>query len=288
MQMHEHDSSDDPTVPFLRDDFNHPIPLLRRVFARVDAVGATHPGRVRKTNEDAYLIVDDRGLCAVADGLGGRPGGEIASAITLHHAAQFISEGVAPNATNVGEMLATAVRHSNDAVRGFASKDVRYKGMASTIVGLLFADRHVAIAHVGDSRAYRVRKGRITRLTIDHSMREQYLQVYKEKADPVIAARNAHLVTRAIGGQPRVEADVAVHPVELGDTFLLCSDGLWGLVSDEEMEFAFADGRTHEGVLAKLMATAYNRGGHDNITAVIARPRSVGWPRAKRGNCFPL
>lgn len=268
-----------PFADTLDDTLDRGDLVCPRPAARFEAAGVTHPGLIRENNEDAYGIFGELGLCAVADGLGGRAGGEVASTMAVHEVRQAIVAALPrapctadPGATLAGA-LAGAVARANAAVYGAGLADRRFAGMATTFVGLMLSGDHVVIAHVGDSRAYRLRRGVAEQLTVDHSLRELYLQVYKERADPAVAERQANLVTRAVGGHPNVRVDVRVEPLASGDTFLLCSDGLWGLVSAEEMAFAVASTATLEGALAKLVATAYNRGGPDNITAVLVRPR---------------
>jgi protein phosphatase len=283
MQMLAFDSSEAPTLPCsLADRLEpwaadtesmDPVESARRPSARFfETAGATHPGRVRAVNEDAYAIFPEAGFCAVADGLGGRRSGDVASRLAIHEAREFLA-GAQGSGLSPADVLAGAVAHANAAVHAASGADPRWKGMATTFVGLLFAGPVVAIAHVGDSRAYRIRGGAAERLTVDHSMREIYLQMYGKRADPAVAERNASIVTRALGARGAVEADVRVEVLEPGDAFLLCSDGLWGLVHDDEIAFALAHSHSLEGALATLIATAYNRGGPDNITGAIVRPR---------------
>ncbi|MEZ4293846.1 MAG: protein phosphatase 2C domain-containing protein [Polyangiaceae bacterium] len=280
-QMLPIDSSDAMTVSLSLDDTEEADTTPRATRWPFEVAGVTHAGRVRSRNEDAYGIFPELGLCVVADGLGGRAGGEVASSTTVGRAHRFLSEAAGKRARGAGEsafdpgelgaMLGSAVQHANAVVHAAGEADPRLTGMATTFVGLLVAGSRAAIAHVGDSRAYRIREGKIERLTSDHSMRELYLKLYKERARPEIAEQNASIVTRAVGARARVQAEIAEVAVEPGDVFLLCSDGLWGLVSDEEMGFALAGASTLEAALAKMLASAYNRGGHDNITAVLVR-----------------
>jgi PPM family protein phosphatase len=274
MQTLAIDSAHAATLPvsLSLDDTIEPITQRRPLPAIFEATGSTHPGKVRLQNEDAYGIFPDIGLCAVADGLGGRNAGEVASAMAVHEVRWSLMRRPPSEAVSAEQALGAAIAYANQAVRHVAEVEPRCKGMASTFVGLLFSGGRVIIGHAGDSRAYRIRGGAAERLTVDHSMREMYLQVYGHRADPRIAEKNASIVTRALGGRPRIQAGIRAEQVEPGDTFLLCTDGLWGLVEDDEIAFAFAGARTLEAAVAKLMATAYNRGGHDNITALAVRP----------------
>lgn len=283
MQTLSFESCDAPTVSLslgdaLEDTLEVEAPRPRSG-AVLEVAAVTHAGRVRPRNEDAYVVQPDLGFCAVADGLGGRPGGDVASAMALREAHRFLSDPSLGGAavlglgapTGLGDLLVAAVRHANSAVHVASLDDPRLTGMGTTLVGLLVAGGRAAIVHAGDSRAYRIRGGCAERLTTDHSMRELYLQVYGDRARPEIAERNACIVTRVVGARPRLQPDVVTCAVEPGDVFLLCSDGLWGLLSDDEMAFALAGAPTLETALAKLFATAYNRGAHDNVTAVLVR-----------------
>lgn len=251
----------------------------RRPDAVIEAAGVTHAGRVRARNEDAYAVVPEIGFCAVADGMGGRPAGEVASALAIREARRFLSDPSLGGAsvlgigapTGLGDLLVSAVLHANAAVHAASLADARLEGMGTTFVGFLTAGGRAAIVHAGDSRAYRIRGGLAERLTADHSMRELYLRIYGDRARPEIAERNAAILTRVVGAQPRVQPEVVSCTVEAGDVFLLCSDGLWGLVGDDEIAFAVAGAPTLETALAKLFATAFNRGAHDNVTAVLVR-----------------
>lgn len=265
-------STDSPTLPFTLDDTIEPVTWRRPRPGLFEAAGATHPGKVRATNEDAHGVYPEFGLCAVADGLGGRSAGDVASAMGVFHAREVVSRSAPCTAAEAELVMRGAIEQANAAVRHAGESDPRWKGMGSTFVGLLFCGGHVVIGHAGDSRAYRVRGGIARRLTADHSMRELYLQVYGDRADPAVAERNASIVTRALGAKATIQPDVRVETVEPGDVFLLCTDGLWGLVDDEEIAFAFAGASSLEGAIARLVATAYNRGGPDNITAVAVRP----------------
>lgn len=278
MQTLAFESHDAPTISMSLEDTLEPETQRRPSSALIEAAGVTHAGRVRARNEDAYCVVPDLGFCAVADGLGGRAAGDVASEMAIREAQRFLVGATLGGAvlrlgapTGLADLLVGAVLAANDAVHAASLAEDRLSGMGTTFVGLLVAGGRVAIAHAGDSRAYRIRDGRAGRLTVDHSMRELYLQLYGDRARPEIAERNASILTRVVGAQPHVRPDVTTCAAEPGDVFLLCSDGLWSLVSDEEIAFTLAGAPTLETALAKLLATAHNRGAHDNVTAVLVR-----------------
>jgi serine/threonine protein phosphatase PrpC len=279
MQTLAFESYDAPTLPLSLEDTLEAESPSPRPAALVEAAGVTHPGRVRARNEDAYTVLPNLGFCAVADGLGGRPAGDVASGLAIREARRFLSDASLGGAavlglgapTGLGDLLVSAVHAANTAIHAASLSNPRLAGMGTTFVGLLVAGGRAAIVHVGDSRAYRIRAGRAERLTTDHSMRELYLKVYGDRARPEIAERNAAILTRVLGVEPSLHPDVLTCAVEPGDVFLLCSDGLWGLLDDEELAFALAGAPTLETALAKLLATAYNRGAHDNVTAVLLR-----------------
>lgn len=283
------DSSDEPTLPMTLDDAEDET-TFRRASRVFEAAGVTHPGRVRTNNEDAYCVRPELGFCAVADGLGGHAGGEVASNMAVGNVHRFLEDVAHRRAKlacsgnggevivspafeldTLGELLTVAVQYANRLVFEAAAETEHLNGMATTFAGLLINQGRAAVVHAGDSRVYRIRGGQVERLTTDHSFRELYLKVFKDSARPDVAAKNATIVTRTVGGRARVQPDVTTFSVEAGDVFLLCTDGLWNLVTEEEMAFVLAGAPTLEATLAKLLATAYNRGGHDNITAVLVR-----------------
>ena len=243
------------------------------------AKGITDVGLVREHNEDALLVDEALGLFIAADGVGGYAAGEVASRMVcqiVHEHVQgerAVLERAAatsdkPGRTAVVALLKRAVHAACEAVYESGQRDPARRGMASTVVIAQVIGAHAMIVHVGDSRAYIVRQGRLHRLTDDHSLLGE--MVRRGEITPEDAARSSlcNVVTRAVGFQPFVEVD-ALH-VELmsGDRLLLCTDGLHGKVADGDIAEAFA---THDeaAVPRALLDAAYRGGGSDNITAVV-------------------
>lgn len=245
----------------------------------LDTASATDVGCVREANEDSYSIVDPpdprllahRGrLLLVADGMGGALGGERASSIVTHLVPETYyrrSEGLAIN-----EALREAIEAANREVYASAARDPDLRGMGSTCTAAVVHDDALWYAHVGDSRLYLIRDRTIEQLTTDHS------KIARLVADRVIGAAEAavhperSVLLRSIGPRPTVEVDVADKPRSLrgGDRLLLCSDGLSGTVTDEEM-LEIVDSKGSEAAVEALIELAKSRGGEDNITVQIAR-----------------
>jgi serine/threonine protein phosphatase PrpC len=232
------------------------------------AFGCSDIGRVRRRNEDAFIVRPDIGLFAVADGMGGHVAGDVASRIALDAVAASLT--IAPNDE---ETVAAAIRLANLAVweRGEAERDK--SGMGTTLTTLAFVpgrDSYI-IGHVGDTRVYRVRAGNVEQLTRDHTAAQQMVdsgQLSKEKArrHPL-----ASMLQRSIGTRVEVDVDVARGAVEPGDLFLVCSDGLSGMMEEAEMAAMLQEGTDLEQLCRELIDAANQRGGVDNITAVLVK-----------------
>ncbi len=252
-----------------------------------EAGGATATGPGRRLNQDAFTAWPELGLCVVADGMGGRPAGEIAArlAVTEIHSLFETSDPdrTPPMALDVTRGLAAgilvrALEHANTAVYSTALKNTGWKGMGAAVAALLAAGPRVVVAHVGDVRVYRFRGGGLERLTEDHSQGELYSQWRGESADPEIQRQQQRVLTQAVGAAPTVRVTVRVEVVEAGDLFLLCSDGLWGSLTHDVMARAIteATGRRGAGGLqaaaAALVERAQQAGGTDDATAALVRP----------------
>lgn len=244
--------------------------------------GATHVGVVRRINQDAFGRFDDpdRGeiLLVVADGLGGHRGGEVASRMAVDLLGQLVRAGPEAPATRLTRAIEEANRQIHDAAR----VDYTLEGMGTTVVCLLLAPGGPChVAHVGDSRLYRLRSRNFEALTEDHSLvatlvREGVLQPDEARVDP---RRNQ--ILRALGVRKEVEVDVApVEPLP-GDTYLLCTDGLHGLLEDPAIRELALEHADPELAVEQLIAAANRAGGTDNVTCMLARlpeaPASPAW-----------
>jgi protein phosphatase len=220
-------------------------------------------GRVRDHNEDGYLIDDELELIAVADGMGGHQGGEVASATALE---VLLAEYVERHD------LRDAAVAANDAVYDRSLEDDAVRGMGTTLTAAVVGDDHETLifGHVGDSRAYLFRDGELRRVTTDHSLVEELLLAGELTEDEAFRDPRRSQITRAVGLEPGVEVDL--YPVALvaGDRVLLCSDGLTDMVRDDVLTEALANEPDPEAVAQRLVDAANANGGVDNITVVVA------------------
>jgi protein phosphatase len=242
------------------------------------------PGEVREHNEDfaaAYAPTTpddawDRGPCFVlADGLGGHADGEIASRIAVE---TVLSRWTAPNPAPPVNALRSAVRAANVAVFD-AALEHGHHGMGTTLVAATLAAKELVVAHVGDSRAYLVQGERCTQLTTDHSRVAEMVRMKLITPEQAANHPARSMLTRSLGGEPAVQVDLARHPVARGDVLVMCTDGLWDLVSRPELaEIAAAIGTdvapTPTEATDHLIDLALKRGAADNVTAVVVRVTS--------------
>jgi protein phosphatase len=245
---------------------------------RIVSVGQTDVGRRRPHNEDSYLRDDELGLYIVADGVGGNAKGEVASAesVDLVHSwvrrwrATLEAHTASPTEDNtniVRRLLESAVQSACYMVFGMGQLDPRQKGMSSTLSSLLVSGGIGFIAQVGDSRVYLARKGKVVQLTEDHTLVNFRLKLGLITPEEAASAPGKNVITRAVGHQDYVEVDTLDLDAELGDRFLLCSDGLHGYLQDGELDHLLEGSR--EEVAAALVDLANDRGGRDNITVVV-------------------
>jgi serine/threonine protein phosphatase PrpC len=228
-----------------------------RVGARSDV------GRVREGNEDSYMV--DEPLYAVADGMGGHQGGEVASKLALEILGRLTLEDSGDTAPN----LADAVREANRAVLDKASTDPGLHGMGTTLTALVAGGNRVFLAHVGDSRAYLLRDGRMEQLTEDHTVVEGLVQEGRLTRQEAEIHPQRSILTRALGVDGDVEVDERSQEVREGDRILLCSDGLTGMVPEQEIERVLAELEDPQRAADVLVDAANDAGGQDNITAVV-------------------
>jgi len=249
---------------------------------QVKSFGLTHVGRQRQHNEDSFLVEDKVKLYLVADGMGGHAAGEIASRIAVDSISEFIlhskeDDGTWPHAYDEHyrrstNKLMAAVRMANTRVLEAMRKDARLRGMGTTVVACLGDDDMMSFAHVGDSRAYLIRDGQLSRITNDHSWVFEQVQagMLTEAEAEKHPLRN--VITRALGGALSVSPDATEVESRSGDVYLLCSDGLTGMVPEDEIlrVVTGSDGDL-EKACKDLIDAANERGGLDNVTAVLIR-----------------
>jgi PPM family protein phosphatase len=231
---------------------------------------ASDTGRRRRRNEDNYVVAPP--LFAVADGMGGAQAGEVASKL-----AAATLEGETGRSLHGVERVVALVQEANRRVYERASIDPTASGMGTTMTVALVEDETVAIGHVGDSRAYLVRDGRMEQLTDDHSLVNELMKSGKLSREEAEVHPQRSVITRAVGTDPDVQVDAFTIASEEGDVFLICSDGLTDMVEDEEILELVARHRDDlDRAVRSLVAAANRGGGEDNITAVAFRIAAAG------------
>ena len=230
----------------------------------VRCAAGSDAGLVRENNEDSAYA--GRWLCAVADGLGGHVGGEVASAIAIQSLRSWDAE-VRPE--NLAAALEQAVGEANDLLRRAVEDDPALDGMGTTLTAMLWSGSRAAVAHVGDSRAYLLREGALHQITEDHTLANV---VDDLAASPWLG----HMLVRFLGGQPDHSPDLAARELLLGDRYLLCSDGLTGAVDDEVIAKVLVTETDAAAAVRRLIDLANESGGPDNITVVIADVTEAG------------
>ncbi|MDQ2068848.1 Stp1/IreP family PP2C-type Ser/Thr phosphatase [Natronospira bacteriovora] len=237
---------------------------------KLTAAGRTDTGRKRPHNEDAIEVVIKDGLMVLADGMGGYSAGEIASQIavdTIVHTVQNASP-----MERGDRLLQEAIAKANRAILDKAKENPEREGMGTTIVVCLFRRGRVTIAHVGDSRVYRLRRSRLERLTTDHSLTQELLERGYYTRMEARQASNRHVITRALGINRQVDATINEEPVAEGDLFLLCSDGLTDMMDDHSIRYALdKKDQPLEEMATGLVRRANDLGGRDNISVILAR-----------------
>lgn len=241
--------------------------------------GLTHKGLARKHNEDCFEIDPERQLFVVADGMGGHSYGEVASRIAVDSIRDFVSDGGEnpryrrfadePGLQEHSNLLRNAVRTAHQQVLHAILQNHALQGMGTTVVGVLVQEGVAALAHVGDSRAYRLRDDKFELLTEDHTwVHEQvaagFLSPEQARVHPL-----KNVVTRALGSEKEVLVDMQEIEVKPGDLFLVCSDGLTTMLSDEDIGSLLASGLPLDQMCQRMIDAANDRGGLDNITVII-------------------
>jgi serine/threonine protein phosphatase PrpC len=246
----------------------------------VRSYGMTDIGRRRQQNEDAFLRNDDLRLFIVADGMGGHASGEVASKMAAETVGEFYQRTKDEEATwpykvdrslsYIENRLVCGIKLANFRIYEAANRDIRYKGMGTTIVAAMIKGDKIYLAHVGDSRCYRIRGPKIEQLTRDHSLLEDYKEAKPDMTDE--EQRNfphKNVITRALGMRDTVQVDVKPHQIVDGDYYVMCSDGLSGMVEDDQIREIIQKTKTLERVVEELVDQANRAGGTDNITTLV-------------------
>ena len=250
----------------------------------IESSGITDIGRRRKQNEDSLFYDDAMGLYLVADGMGGHKAGEVASRLVVETIRDYMdperTDHPQENFVDAEEELSEEARRllagiqvSNRVVHQTAKNNEDYKGMGSTISAVYFAEKTVIVANVGDSGIYLIRDGRIEQLSVPHTLVAEQAQLDPENAE-LLWGDFKHVLTRAMGVNESVKADINEIPFYRGDVIVLCSDGLTDKATPEEI-LQTAKKRRSDKACRELVDLANARGGEDNITAIILRIKST-------------
>ncbi|ANO51609.1 Stp1/IreP family PP2C-type Ser/Thr phosphatase [Woeseia oceani] len=249
-------------------------------------------GKVREHNEDAIGSNADIGLMVLADGMGGYNAGEVASGIAVQTITELTAEGAVREERNAVDpstglmrqtiVLRDAVARANKIIYQTAQSQTHCEGMGTTLVAAMFYDNRVSIAHVGDSRAYRLRKDKFQQLTLDHSLLQELVDRGFYSEEEAQRSTNRNYVTRALGVEPTVDVEVQEFDVLPGDVYLLCSDGLPDMVEDEDIHLTISTFNASLDVVGQQLVQLSNEhGGRDNISVMLAEV--VDSFAAKRG-----
>ncbi len=240
-------------------------------------------GRKRKGNEDSFFVNPEHNLYVVADGMGGHAAGEVASKVAVDAINEFVvltsgdaditwPFGLDDSISYDGNRLKTAIRFANRKVLEATREKSEYEGMATTVAAVLVDGKSANLGHVGDSRVYLVRGGKVEQLTSDHSWVNEQILSGVISPDQARSHPLRNVVTRALGGKPDLQVDMQVHKIEPGDVLLLCSDGLTTMVTDEDIARIVGEAMGDVEKAAKALVAAANaRGGEDNITVLLLR-----------------
>jgi len=252
---------------------------------RTASAGATDPGRKRANNEDAFLVLENVRLFAVADGVGGREGGEIASALAVDTLRETLPDllgssdrtppaGVSADGSREPGALRNAVSLANRRILETVQQRPELSGMGTTLTALLLSGPAAHFIHAGDSRVYLLRSGKFRQLSDDHSLVAEQVRAGVMTKEQARRSTHRHVITRALGVQEEVAPDLWKEPVKAGDVYLLCSDGLTEMVQDKRIAAVLKKAEPVEAV-KQLIAAANEAGGVDNITAVVIKVLEV-------------
>jgi serine/threonine protein phosphatase PrpC len=245
---------------------------LATAVVRYTAAAVSDRGRKRPSNEDAYGFSVEAGVYVVCDGMGGAAAGEIASTIAVDEVLRLLTHRSPENSgAPLPDAAQNAIYAANEAIFSRAQRNHRLSGMGTTLVALAAREHHVWVLNIGDSRCYRLRRGRLEQLTHDHSLVEEQVRLGRMTPREALHSPLKNVITRALGTQSHVTPDVFELEAEPGDLFLLCSDGLTRELPDSTIQTLLTGDLTLEVLSARLVEAAKKAGGHDNITCLLVR-----------------
>lgn len=267
----------------------------------LEIVSETNSGMVRSHNEDSVASEPACGLVVLADGMGGYNAGEVASGIAVSVVATEVRQRLlAGSPTDIDDasgeelgvlLLRENIQKANASIFHASQSQPQYAGMGTTMVSGLFYDNRVAVGHIGDSRMYRLRGETLETITRDHSLLQEQIDAGIISMEDARLSKNKNLVTRAVGIDAEVEVEIHVHDVQVGDIYLLCSDGLNDMVEDEDIQSTLVAFRSNLPLAAsQLIQLANDNGGRDNVSVILVKVKGKfavprGW-LAKLLNCF--
>lgn len=250
---------------------------------RIRYAGNTHVGMKRDHNEDSLFLYAEQNVYIVADGMGGHASGEVASQMAVETLAKFFKDTeddeeitwpfkMDKDRKYQENRLCTAIKLANLSIFESAMANARQKGMGTTIVVTFFTEDRAYIAHVGDSRVYRLREGELTQITEDHSLLNDYIKMKDLTPEEIENFPHKNVIVRALGMKETVRVDITCEEPQHGDIYLLCSDGLNGMITDPDIcETLVGAEEDLELACERLIQRANDNGGTDNVTVVIAQ-----------------
>lgn len=243
-----------------------------------EAFGLTDVGRKRQHNEDAMLVEPQLGLYIVADGMGGHAAGEVASEMAVEIIDDTLGDFRSLPDTEVAGRLFHAIQSANSAIFRRTIVEQEKKGMGTTATALVLFPKRYLIGQVGDSRAYVLRQGRLHQITRDHSYVQEQVDAGLLTPEQARTHPYGNVITRCVGSNEEVVPDIYFGALETGDVVLLASDGLTGMLEDDQLARILSEQSDPEAWIRKMIADANRRGGLDNITAIVVRVDSVEGP----------
>ncbi len=238
----------------------------------LEIVKYSDPGMVRSHNEDSVGGDGEAGFAILADGMGGYNAGEVASGMTVAMLSDNLKSALRDESLDLRALAADEVQKTNAAVFQAAQSQPQYNGMGTTVVLTIFRDNRITVAHIGDSRLYRLRGEDFEQLTRDHSLLQEQIDSGMITREDARHSHNKNLVTRALGVEASVAVEVAEHDVAVGDIYLLCSDGLNDMVTDEDIQLTMTlMGANLDMAAQQLVQMANDNGGRDNVSVILVR-----------------
>jgi protein phosphatase len=239
---------------------------------------ATHPGMVRSHNEDSLAADAEIGLAVLADGMGGYNAGEVASGIAVELIRTEMKKSLSNknpeelNGQDAEKLIEAHSTRANTTIYQASQSQPQYSGMGTTLVVALWHDNQITVGHIGDSRLYRLRGGALEQITRDHSLLQEQIDSGMITKEQARHSQNKNLVTRAVGIDPEVETEIHTYSVQPGDVYLLCSDGLSDMVTDEDVQLTLSSLVANLPLAAEqLVQLANDNGGRDNVSVILVR-----------------